>query len=134
MSYAVREGDPTTTGGFVLNASATQLIDLRRIARMGDPVWCAACESVGYIAQGNPTFIDEYIAVATHGHAVQCACKPGSNQLISTQESFAADMDAAIAIPDDMALIAKSNADKMTHSIREGTFGSKLFSPIERHG
>lgn len=36
MSFIVREGDPTTTGGFVLSASASEVIDLRRVARMGD--------------------------------------------------------------------------------------------------
>ncbi|EPN11920.1 PAAR motif-containing protein, partial [Pseudomonas syringae pv. actinidiae ICMP 18804] len=31
MSFIVREGDPTTTGGFVLSASASEVIDLRRV-------------------------------------------------------------------------------------------------------
>ena len=110
MSYVVREGDPTTSGGFVLSASATELMELRRFARMGDPVWCSACEGVGYIAEGNPTYIDEFVAVATHGHLVQCGCKPGSNTLIATQEIIKADMDAAIAIPADLAAQAKANA------------------------
>ena len=78
MAYAVREGDPTSTGGFVVSGSATQLGEERRLARMGDPVWCPACEKVGYIVQGNPTFIDEYIAVATQGHKVQCGCERGT--------------------------------------------------------
>ena len=130
MSYVVREGDPTTSGGFVLSASATELMELRRFARMGDPVWCSACEGVGYIAEGNPTYIDEFVAVATHGHLVQCGCKPGSNTLIATQEIIKADMDAAIAIPADLAAQAKANAERINRSIKDGTMRCKLFAPL----
>lgn len=130
MSYVVREGDPTTSGGFVLSASATELMELRRFARMGDPVWCSACESVGYIAEGNPTYIDELIAVATHGHLVHCGCKPGTNKLIASQQCIQADMDAAIAIPADLAEQAKLKADGLTRSIKDGTMRCKLFAPI----
>lgn len=121
MSYAVREGDPTTTGGFVLSASGASQADLRKLARMGDPAWCAACKKVGYIAQGNPTFIDGYIAVATHGHNVQCECEAGSHQLIATQQSLAADMDATIEIPADQAARAKLMTGKINLAIKEGT-------------
>ncbi|HEX8595609.1 MAG TPA: PAAR domain-containing protein [Pseudomonas sp.] len=130
MPYVVREGDPTTNGGFVLSASATELMELRRFARMGDPVWCSACESVGYIAEGNPTYIDEFIAVATHGHLVKCGCKAGSNRLIASQQSIKADMDAAIAIPEDLAEQARSKAEHIHRSIKDGTLRCKLFAPI----
>lgn len=132
MSYAVREGDPTTTGGFVLRASATQQVDARRLARMGDPVWCAACEKVGYIAQGNPTFIDEYLAVATHGNNVRCDCVSGSHQLIATQQSLTADMEATIDIPKDLAKRARQVADKMTEAIGKGALPSDLLSLSKR--
>ncbi|WP_426142326.1 PAAR domain-containing protein [Pseudomonas sp. DWP3-1-2] len=130
MPYIVREGDPTTNGGFVLSASATELMELRRFARMGDPVWCSACASVGYIAEGNPTYIDELIAVATHGHLVHCGCKPGTNTLIASQQVIQADMDAAIAIPADLAEQAKSQADRINRSIKDGTMRCHLFAPI----
>lgn len=128
MSHAVREGDPTTTGGWVLRASATQQVDERRLARMGDPVWCAACEKVGYIAQGNPTFIDEYLAVATHGNNVRCDCVSGSHQLIATQQSLTADMEATIDIPKDLAKRARQVADKMTEAIGKGALPTDLLS------
>ena len=133
MSYVVREGDPTTSGGFVLAASSTEVIDLRRVARMGDPVWCPACKSVGFIAQGNPTYIDECVAVATHGHQVQCRCEPGSNLLTSSQEHFKADMDAAISIPDDLAEQARSNAEHITQAIKKGTYNSPVLRPLFSH-
>ena len=103
MVYAVREGDPTTRGGVVLRTSGEQVESLGRLARMGDAVWCAGCRQVGFIAQGNPTLINEYIAVATEGHQVQCACTPGSNRLIATQQELAADMEATIDIPADQS-------------------------------
>ncbi|WP_164704051.1 PAAR domain-containing protein, partial [Pseudomonas viridiflava] len=69
MSFIVREGDPTTTDGFVLSGSSSEVIDQRRVARMGDQVWCPMCTSIGFIAQGNPTYVDDLVAVATQGHA-----------------------------------------------------------------
>ncbi|GFM66673.1 hypothetical protein PSCICJ_27910 [Pseudomonas cichorii] len=127
MPFVVREGDPTTTGGFVLSASATELIDERRVARMGDPVWCPACKSVGYIAQGNPTYINGCVAVATHGHEVKCGCQPGNNRLTASQEHSRADMDATISIPAEMAEKAQLNAEQIICSIKAGTFASPLF-------
>jgi uncharacterized Zn-binding protein involved in type VI secretion len=129
MSYVVREGDPTTNGGFVLSASASELMELRRFARMGDLVWCSACSSVGYIAEGNPTYVDELIAVATHGHLVKCGCKPGTNKLIATQEVIRADMDATIAIPPELAEQAKLKVDRVERAIKDGKL-PQLFVPL----
>ncbi|MCD5995068.1 PAAR domain-containing protein [Pseudomonas sp. CDFA 602] len=130
MPFIVREGDPTTSGGLVLIASASEVIDLRRVARMGDPVWCPACKSVGFIAEGNPTYIDDLVAVATHGHQVQCGCKPGSNRLTASQEYFKADMEAAIAIPEEMARTARLHAEYLTRSLKDGTFNSPVLRPL----
>ncbi|MBN6713733.1 PAAR domain-containing protein [Pseudomonas capsici] len=129
MPFVVREGDPTTTGGFVLSASATELIDERRVARMGDPVWCPACKSVGYIAQGNPTYINDCVAVATHGHEVKCGCQPGNNRLTASQKHSRADMEASISIPAEMAEKAQMNVEQIIGSIKAGTFASPLFKP-----
>lgn len=130
MSFIVREGDPTTTGGFVLAASASEVIDLRRVARMGDPVWCPECKSVGFIAQGNPTYVDECVAVATEGHEVECQCAPGSNRLNASQQHFTADMDAAISIPDDMAEQARLNAQRIADGLKDGTYTAPVLRPF----
>ncbi|MCS3469524.1 putative Zn-binding protein involved in type VI secretion [Pseudomonas sp. JUb42] len=113
-----------------MSASASHLVDLQRVARMGDPVWCAACQSVGYIAQGNPTFVDEFVAVSTHGNAVKCACKPGSHTVIATQEALCADMEATIEIPEDLAEKAQKEAERINRDIREGTFNPTTLSPF----
>lgn len=118
MTRAIREGDATTTGGTVLKASGSLTWEDRRLARMGDPVWCPECEQVGFIAQGNPTFIDQLIAVATHTHTVKCGCAEGSNRLIASQDHLVADMDAAIAIPKDEAEQARKRAKRLTKSIQ----------------
>lgn len=130
MSFVIREGDPTSSGGFVLAGSATEVIDLRRVARMGDPVWCPACKSVGFIAQGNPTYIDECVAVATQGHQVQCGCAPGTNSLSASQEHYRADMDATIAIPDDLAEQARLNAEHIAAAIKDGTYLAPVLRPF----
>ncbi|MCF7534466.1 PAAR domain-containing protein [Pseudomonas petrae] len=119
MTYVVREGDLTTTGGVVLNASGSHTWEDRRLARMGDPVWCERCAQIGFIAQGNPTFIDELVAVATHGQAVRCGCAEGTHRLIASQDQLQADMDATIDIPKDMAEKARKRARHMTRARRE---------------
>lgn len=118
MTCVIREGDSTTTGGVVLQTSSTQVWAERRLARMGDPVWCAACQQVGFIAQGNPTFIDQLMAVATDGHLVQCACPHGVHRLISSQDQLLADMDATINIPKDQAEKARKRARQLSRTLR----------------
>lgn len=61
MACVIREGDPTTTGGTVVAGSSRYIAEHRQAARISDPVWCPACKSMGFIAEGNPTFIDEYL-------------------------------------------------------------------------
>lgn len=132
MTFVIREGDLTTTDGFVIAASAKAIVLLRKLARMGDPVWCPACDSVGYIAQGNPTYVDEYVAVATHGQVVQCGCTVGSHRLLATQSSIQADMEATIPIPADLAEVARVTAEQWSRAIHDGSSREKLFSPL-RH-
>ncbi|TDV66042.1 PAAR domain-containing protein [Pseudomonas sp. LP_7_YM] len=119
MTSVIREGDSTTTAGVVLQTSGTQTWEERRLARMGDPVWCAACEQVGYIAQGNPTYIDQVLAVATEGQLVHCDCPLGDHRLIASQDELRADMDATIDIPKDLAATARKRAKRLGKAMRE---------------
>jgi uncharacterized Zn-binding protein involved in type VI secretion len=130
MTYVIREGDLTTTDGFVMAASAKMVVQQRKLARMGDPVWCPACEQVGYIAQGNPTFIAEYIAVATQDQQVHCGCPPGTHRLLASPGSVTADMEATINIPADLAETAHLKAQQLSYAIAQGTLSEKLFSPM----
>jgi uncharacterized Zn-binding protein involved in type VI secretion len=130
MVYVIREGDLTTTDGFVISASARTLVQWRKLARMGDPVWCPACQRVGFIAQGNPTYIDEFVAVATHHQAVQCECPPGSHRLLASPGSVMADMEASIDIPGDFADSARMRAARLNVAIQDGTLREKLYSPL----
>jgi uncharacterized Zn-binding protein involved in type VI secretion len=114
MTCVIREGDATTTGGVVLQTSGTQRWKERRVARMGDLVWCPVCNQVGFIAQGNPTFIDQIVAVATEGQLVRCACPFGEHRLIASQDELTADMQAAIDIPKDKASQALKQAEHLT--------------------
>ncbi|PPS25855.1 hypothetical protein BVY11_23715 [Pseudomonas amygdali pv. morsprunorum] len=129
MSFIVREGDLTTTGGFVLAASASEVIDLRRVARMGDPVWCPACGEIGFIAQGNPTYVNELVAVATQGHEVRCGCAPGSNRLTASQQEIQADMDAAVTLSTELASTARLHAEQLARSLRDGSYTPEVLRP-----
>lgn len=88
MAYLIREGDPTTTGGKVLAGYAPMTVEGRAAARITDPVWCPACQSVGQIAQGHPDFLCADQGVALEGYHVACGCPQGSNRLIATQHFF----------------------------------------------
>lgn len=130
MTNVIREGDLTTTGGFVIRASAKATVQSRKLARMGDLVWCPKCDSVGYIAEGNPTCIDHYVAVATQGHEVKCGCPSGSNRLLPSADSSQADMDASISIPTDLAEVSQKAAAQLSRAILENTLRDPLFSPL----
>ena len=117
MTAVIREGDATTTGGRVLQTSGTLSWEERRLARMGDPVWCPTCAIVGFIAQGNPTFIDDCLAVATDGQAVRCKCPDGTHRLIASQNHLKADMQATIDIPKDQARQARKHAKTLASAL-----------------
>jgi uncharacterized Zn-binding protein involved in type VI secretion len=125
MASVIREGDTTTTGGVVLRTSGTHTCEDRRLARMGDPVWCAACGQVGYIAQGNPTYIDDLLAVATDGQRVRCDCLEDDHRLIASQDQLKADMNAAIDIPKDLARKARKRARQLSKALRQGSLLSQ---------
>lgn len=116
----------------MLAGSATQRHAERRLARMGDPVWCPTCGTVGYIAQGNPTFINEFVAVATDRQRVQCVCPDDNHRLLAVQQDVQADMEASIDIPAEFADYAQKSADKITLAIKAGTYRSAF--DLARHG
>lgn len=130
MALVIREGDPTTTGGVVVAGSSANTIEYRKAARISDPVWCPACKSMGYIAEGNPTVIDEYVALATHGHAVKCGCPFGSNRLIATQSTVMAAEEGAVGIAPDLAAKAEAATQVWARAIREGSYTSQFTAGI----
>lgn len=133
MALVIREGDPTTTGGVVVAGSSTHNIEFRKAARISDPVWCPACKSMGFIAEGNPTVIDEYLALATHGHAVQCGCPFGSNRLIATQSTVVAARQGTIGIAPELALQAEAATLVWAKAIRDGSYVSQYTAGIPTH-
>ncbi|MBX8513904.1 S-type pyocin domain-containing protein [Pseudomonas cichorii] len=130
MAFVIREGDPTTTGGKVVKGSTNTSIEYKKAARISDPVWCPKCSSMGFIAEGNPTVIDEFVAVATHGHAVQCGCPFGSNRLISTQTSTMAAEDTSVAIAPDFAAQAQAATHLWAQAISDGSYKSEFTAGI----
>ena len=134
MAYVIREGDPTTTGGRVLAGSTTVNVEYRKAARISDPVWCPKCSSMGFIAEGNPTFIVEGVAVATHGHAVQCGCPLGSNRLIATQGTVMAAEDGSVTIAPEFAAQAQAATHVWAKAIADGSYNSEYTRDIPTQG
>ncbi|AKA27200.1 PAAR domain-containing protein [Pseudomonas chlororaphis] len=134
MTFVIREGDPTTTGGRVLAGSTTKIVVYRNAARISDPVWCPQCNCMGFIAEGNPTFIVEGVAVATHGHAVQCGCPPGSNRLIATQSTVMAAEEGSVAIAPEFAAMAQAATHAWAQAISDGSYKSEFTRDIPTQG
>jgi len=67
------EGDATTHGGKVVQASGSFTIDGRRIARVGDQVSCPR-HGANALVEGDAATLDEGIPVVLHGHHSACGC------------------------------------------------------------
>ncbi|ULU23592.1 PAAR domain-containing protein [Dyella terrae] len=67
----VREGDTTTHGGTVLNASHLWRIGGRRVVQVGDAVMCPSCGHTT-IVEGDPLLRMAGVSVALHGHRTSC--------------------------------------------------------------
>ena len=130
MAFVIREGDPTTTGGIVVAASARFIVEHRKAARLSDPVWCPECSSMGFIAEGNPSFIEQNLPVATHDHAVKCGCPFGSNRLIATQSTVSAGDVAAQKIASELAASAEAGTKIWAQAIRDGSYQSEYTAGI----
>lgn len=73
MKGIIRIGDTTTGGGTVLSGSTGMRFGGIGVARVGDPVDCPA-HGRTVIAEGHPTFRDNGVPVAFHGHSCACGC------------------------------------------------------------
>ncbi|MCE6964156.1 PAAR domain-containing protein [Enterobacter sp. MW07] len=75
MKGIIRVGDKNTGGGSVLSGSTNMKFCGIGGARLGDPVSCPI-EGHGptVIAEGHPTFKDNGVPVAFHGHRCACGC------------------------------------------------------------
>lgn len=134
MAFVIREGDPTTTGGKVIAGSTTTNVEFRKAARISDPVWCPKCSSMGFIAEGNPTYNVEGVAVATHGHAVQCGCPSGSNRLIATQSTVMAAEEGSVTIAPEFAAMAQAATHVWAQAISDESYTSEFTSGIPTQG
>jgi uncharacterized Zn-binding protein involved in type VI secretion len=75
MKGVIRIGDKTTGGGTVLSGSIDMIFRGSGAARRGDPVDCPVPgHGRTAIAEGHPTFNDQGVPVAFHGHCCACGC------------------------------------------------------------
>ncbi|MNJ36895.1 PAAR motif protein [compost metagenome] len=75
MRGIIRIGDSTTGGGKVLAGSSGMCFGGIGVARQGDAVLCPIPgHGRTVIAEGHPTFRDNGIPVAFHGHRCACGC------------------------------------------------------------
>lgn len=81
------EGDKTSHGGTVLEGSAFSTTNGRRIARLGDKVYCPRCKKTTSIIEGDPTIIVDGAPVALDGYKTSCGAV-----LIASQQPTYKDM------------------------------------------
>ncbi|WP_175873958.1 PAAR domain-containing protein [Burkholderia sp. BCC0397] len=82
---AVRNGDPTTTGGVVIAVTSTMFNHGKQVAVDGDKATCGNCEGAFPIVGGAQRMIHHGRCVALEGDAVLCPC--GRNRLIAGSDS-----------------------------------------------
>ena len=87
MSYIVRQGDPTTTGGTVLQGNGALTVQDKPATIEGMQASCPSCPAaIGVIKALGPRNLDiSGVPVIVHGDQVQCGCPPGSNLVQATQ-------------------------------------------------
>jgi uncharacterized Zn-binding protein involved in type VI secretion len=78
---AIRNGDPTTTGGIVIAGTASIFVNNKHIALDGDKATCGNCEGKFPIAGSAVSVVGRGRAVAVEGDAVLCPC--GQNLLVA---------------------------------------------------
>lgn len=75
MKNIIRIGDKTTGGGTVQSGSTVRIFRGIGAARQGDPVICPIPgHGRTVIAEGHPTFHDNGVPIAFHGHRCACGC------------------------------------------------------------
>lgn len=82
---AVRNGDPTTTGGVVIAVTSTMSNHGKQVALDGDKATCGNCEGEFLIVGGAQRITHHGRCVALDGDAVLCPC--GQNRLIAGSDS-----------------------------------------------
>ncbi|UCR83750.1 PAAR domain-containing protein [Pseudomonas chlororaphis] len=132
MAFVIREGDPTTTGGKVIAGSATTFVVDQRVARIADPVWCPVCQTVGYIAEGHHTLLDNQQATAVEGGLVQCGCPTGANRLIATQNSVMSGDQPTIPLDSDYIGPAVINTQRWADAIHKGYPQNEFVDAVPR--
>ncbi|MCW5118012.1 PAAR domain-containing protein [Burkholderia cenocepacia] len=78
---AVRNGDPTTTGGVVIAVTSTMFNHGKQVAVDGDKATCGNCDGAFPIVGGAQRMTHRGRCVALEGDAVLCPC--GQNRLIA---------------------------------------------------
>lgn len=82
---AVRDGDPTTTGGIVVVTSSAMTNHGKKVALDGDKATCGNCEGLFLIAGGAHRMTHCGRSIALDGDHVLCPC--GKNRLIAGSDS-----------------------------------------------
>ncbi|WP_087649476.1 PAAR domain-containing protein [Caballeronia choica] len=77
---AVRHGDPTTTGGFVIACSSTIHDDGKKVALSGDEATCGNCKGAYKIFGTGQEISEKGRAVVLDSDSVLCPC--GKNRVI----------------------------------------------------
>jgi hypothetical protein len=72
---AIRNGDPTTTGGFVIAFSSTIHDDGRQVALSGDEATCGNCKGTYKIYGTGEGMTEKTRCVVVEGDVVLCPCK-----------------------------------------------------------
>jgi len=87
MTYIIRQGDPTTTGGTVTQGHTLLEVYGKPATLEGMIATCPACKKgSGPIQTASKRSLEvQGVLVIIHGDIVQCGCPPGANKVVATQ-------------------------------------------------
>ncbi|MFM0554584.1 PAAR domain-containing protein [Paraburkholderia sediminicola] len=105
---AVRDGDPTTTGGCVLGSSTGYTDHGKKLALDGDVATCGNCKGIHRIFGTGRGMSDKGRNVVVDGDSVSCPC--GKNRVIVANNS-------GYFLNSDQGAAAASNASSATQSV-----------------
>ncbi len=93
MTYIIRQGDPTTTGGSVTQGHSLFETFSKPTTLEGMKATCPVCKKGSGPIQATSSRHSEVNGkvVIVHGDIVLCGCPPGANTVIATQFKATAD-------------------------------------------
>ncbi|AZE48822.1 hypothetical protein C4K04_3150 [Pseudomonas chlororaphis] len=90
------------------------------------------CQTVGFIAEGHHTWVDDQQATAVEGGFVQCGCPTGANRHIATQWTVCSGNQPTIPLDSDDVGPVLINTQRWADAIHKSYLQNKFADAVPR--